>query len=177
MLLLKNHTSKVWKWICTFLKLMSNFRSFIIIGGPCHVMKQETEVPYTFKSWSEELHREHALFIAHKIHIISTRESYFPWHSKIRQPEKHTVGVTWVEPQVKCSDHRTASLSYPCHTSLLLIWIGFVFSKDFSFMNHSSNCLIWYLCSVVTEEKEIIMAFHKILVSVHLHCKTAVWRS
>jgi len=82
---------KVFIWICTFLKLMSNFRSFIIIGGPCHVMKQEIEVPYAFKSWSEELHREHALFIAHKIHITSTRESYFPWHSKIRQPEKHTV--------------------------------------------------------------------------------------
>lgn len=43
------------------------------------------------QNWSEELHREHTLFIEHKIHITSTRESYFLWHSKIRQPEKHAV--------------------------------------------------------------------------------------
>lgn len=63
----------------------------LIIAGPRHGTKQETGAPYAFKSWSEELRREHTLFIEHKIHITSTRESYFLWHSTIRQPENHAV--------------------------------------------------------------------------------------
>lgn len=94
-LIFKNHTSGVSKGVCTnlsyFLDQMSNFGNSVIIAGPHHGTKQETGAHYTIKSWSEELHRELSLFIGHKIHITSTRESYFLWHSNIRQPKNHAV--------------------------------------------------------------------------------------
>lgn len=69
-------------------------------------------------------HREHALFIEHKIHIASTREGYFLWHSKIRQPEKHAavchLGRAPNETTFPASQN-------PRFTRLLLEWVGMCF--------------------------------------------------
>lgn len=68
--------------------------------------------------------------------------------------------VTWVEARVK--QH-----SPPVRTcvSLACCWNeqGFVFSKDFWFIHRSTICLILYLCPVITEVKEMVVVYHKLL--------------
>lgn len=60
--------------------------------------------------------------------------------------------VTWGEPRVKQhSPPVRTRVSFACCWNE---W-GFVFSKDFWFIHHSTICLILYSCPVITEVKEM----------------------
>ena len=115
------------------------------------VMVQNRKLEHPMPSKTEELNGEYTLFIEHKIHITSTRESHFLWQSKVRQLKNMQQYAVWVEPWVK--QHflpvRTR-ISHSC------CWNerGSGFGKDLRFIHHSTIWLILYSCSAITEAKE-----------------------